>query len=61
MVGKLVMYVVKIRRSQQKFNYSAGFILALREKAVWSDMLAAITIHKTAKKNIRLVLRSLSY
>ena len=61
MVDKLVTYVVQIRRSLQKFNYSAGFILALREKTVWSDMLAAITIHKTAKKNIPLVLRSLSY
>ena len=54
MVDKLVMDAVQIRRLQQKFNYSAGSIIAMDETAVWSDMLAETTVDKTGRKDIPL-------
>ena len=50
LVDKLVMYAVQIRRLQQKFNYSAGSIIAMDETAVWSDMVAETTVDKTGRK-----------
>ena len=54
LVDKLVMYAVQIRRLQQKFNYSAGSIIAMDETAVWSDMVAETTVDKTGRKYIPL-------
>ena len=52
LVDKLVMYAVQIRRLQQKFNCSAGSIIAIDETAVWSDMVAETTVDKTGRKEI---------
>ena len=54
MADKLVMYAVQIRSLQQKFNYSAGSIIAMDETAVWSDMVAETTVDKTGRKDIPL-------
>ena len=55
MFDKLVTYVAQIRRLSRKFNYRPSSIIAMRETAVWCDMLAQTTVvDTTGKKDIPL-------
>ena len=52
MVGKLVSYVMHVRRLQEKHKYSASDIIAMDETPVWCDMISETTIDMRRKKTI---------
>lgn len=54
MVGKLVSYVIQVRRLQEKHKYRASDIIAMDETPVWCDMISETTIDATGKKSITL-------
>ena len=54
MVGKLVSYVMHVRRLQEKHKYSASDIIAMDETPVWCDMISETTVDTRGKKTITL-------
>ena len=54
MVGKLVSYVMHVRRLQEKNKYIASDIIAMDETPVWCDMISETTVDTRRKKTITL-------
>ena len=54
MVGKLVSYVMHVRRLQEKDKYSDSDIIAMDETPVWCDMISETTVDTHGKKTITL-------
>ena len=52
LVSKLVMYVLQVRRMQEKNQYSANNIIAMDETPVWSDMVSQTTVDRVGKRTI---------
>ena len=53
-VGKLVSYVMHVRRLQEKHKYSTSNIIAMDETPVWCDMISETTVDTRRKKTITL-------
>ena len=54
MVGRLVSYVIQVRRLQEKHKYSASDVIAMDETPVWCDMISETTVDTSGKKTITL-------
>ena len=52
LIGKLVSYVLQVRRLSEKNNYAPSQIIAMDETPVWSDMVSETTIDSIGKKTI---------
>ena len=46
------MYVLQVRRMQEKNQYSANNIIAMDETPVWSDMVSQTTVNRVGKRTI---------
>ena len=53
-VGKLVSYVMHVRKLQEKHKYSASDIIAMDETPVWCDLISETTVDTRGKKTITL-------
>jgi len=54
MLGKLVSYIIQVKRLQKQHNYGPSDIIAMDETPVWCDMVSETTIDTTGKKSITL-------
>ena len=54
LTGKLVGYVMHVRRLMMKENYPPSCVIAMDETAVWSDMVGNTTVNATGLKDIPL-------
>ena len=54
LTGKLVGYVMHVRRLTMKENYPPSCVIAMDETAVWSDMVGNTTVNATGSKDIPL-------
>lgn len=53
-VAKLVSYVIRVRRLQEKHKYRPSDIIAMDETPVWCDTISETTVDTTGKKSITL-------
>ena len=54
MIGKLVGYIVHVRRLNKQFQFPNNSILAMDETPVWKDMVSSTTVDKTGSKVVPL-------
>ena len=50
LIGKLVSYVIHVRRLQETHQYELAQIITMDETPVWSDMVSETTVDVTGKK-----------
>ena len=54
MIGKIVIYILNVRRLNQTFSYQTASIIAMDEMSIWADMVSNTTIDKSGKQHIPL-------
>ena len=54
MIGKLVGYVMHLRRLNKHFQFNNSSIIAMDETPVWSDMVSTTTVDKSGTKDVPL-------
>ena len=54
MIGKLVGYIMHVRRLNKQFQFPNSSILAMDETPVWNDMVSSTTVDKTGSKDVPL-------
>ena len=53
-IGKLVAYILEVRKLREKHNYQPSDIIAFDETPVWSDMVFSDTVEKTEAEEVTL-------
>ena len=54
MIGKLVGYIMHVRRLNKQFQFPNSSILAMDETPVWADMVSSTTVDKTGAIDVPL-------
>lgn len=54
MIGKLVGYIMHVRRLKKQFDFKESSIIAMDETPVWNDMVSSTTVARTGEKDIPL-------
>lgn len=54
LIGKLVAYVLRVRKLRETFEYHASDIIAFDETPVWFDMVSSNTVEKKGAKDVTL-------
>ena len=54
MIGKLVGYIMHVRRLNKQFQFPNSSILAMDETPVWNDMVWSTTVDETDSKDVPL-------